>query len=272
MLGKLMKHEFRATARVMLPLIGALLVVSLMANFSFRANSGTASTFLDIMSTFIIVLFFLAIFAVGIATVVIMINRFRSNLLKDEGYITFTLPVSMHSIIWSKLIVSTIWFAATFLIIALSAVISQLSLSFLKDFWEIFKSTVELFFGKSIFESLNLGFMALEGVIIALLISIAALLTFYASLSVGHGFANKKVLLSIVTFLIIIVVTEVISALVQNIFITFGIELPVIGKFAGVYMAQWNTFCFYTALILIIYSAIMYVITAGALKKHLNLE
>ena len=32
MLGKLLKHEFRATARTMLPMFGVVLVLSLLAN------------------------------------------------------------------------------------------------------------------------------------------------------------------------------------------------------------------------------------------------
>ena len=35
MLGKLLKHEFRATARTMLPMFGVVLVLSLLANLSF---------------------------------------------------------------------------------------------------------------------------------------------------------------------------------------------------------------------------------------------
>ena len=36
MLGKLMKHEFRATGRIMLPLLGAELLLSVLAGFSVR--------------------------------------------------------------------------------------------------------------------------------------------------------------------------------------------------------------------------------------------
>ena len=36
MLRKLLKHEFRATGRIMLPLFGILLLVSVGANFSSR--------------------------------------------------------------------------------------------------------------------------------------------------------------------------------------------------------------------------------------------
>ena len=39
MLGKLLKHEFRATGRIMLPLMGALLALALMANLSISTGT-----------------------------------------------------------------------------------------------------------------------------------------------------------------------------------------------------------------------------------------
>ena len=43
MLGKLMKHEFRATARIMLPVMGAMVALALLANLSIRGLAGNLS-------------------------------------------------------------------------------------------------------------------------------------------------------------------------------------------------------------------------------------
>lgn len=40
-----------------------------------------------------------------------MVVRFRNNLMTDEGYLMFTLPVSVHQLLWSKLLVSMLWFS-----------------------------------------------------------------------------------------------------------------------------------------------------------------
>ena len=113
MLRKLLKHEFRATGRIMLPLFGILLLVSVGANFSSRGMLNSDSSLLRTLGTIFIMLFIVGIFAVGIISFVLMINRFYKNLLQDEGYVMMTLPVCVHQQIWSKLIVSTVWFAAT---------------------------------------------------------------------------------------------------------------------------------------------------------------
>ena len=52
----------------------------------------------------------------GVMSLVVMIQRFYKNVLGDEGYLTLTLPVNVHEILWSKLIVSFVWFLATGLI------------------------------------------------------------------------------------------------------------------------------------------------------------
>ena len=93
MLRKLLKHEFRATGRIMLPLFGILLLVSVGANFSSRGMLNSDSSLLRTLGTIFIMLFIVGIFAVGIISFVLMINRFYKNLLQDEGYVMMTLPV-----------------------------------------------------------------------------------------------------------------------------------------------------------------------------------
>ena len=87
MLRKLLKHEFRATGRIMLPLFGILLLVSVGANFSSRGMLNSDSSLLRTLGTIFIMLFIVGIFAVGIISFVLMINRFYKNLLQDEGYV-----------------------------------------------------------------------------------------------------------------------------------------------------------------------------------------
>ena len=85
MLGKLLKHEFRATARTMLPMFGVVLVLSLLANLSFARIADTDSGALDILFGLFIFAFFLGLFTMGVMSLVVMIQRFYKNVLGDEG-------------------------------------------------------------------------------------------------------------------------------------------------------------------------------------------
>ena len=85
MLGKLLKHEFRATGRIMLPLMGALLPLALMANLSIRGLAGNLADIpaLRILFILILVFFGMGIVAIGVMALVVMVSRFYRNLLKS---------------------------------------------------------------------------------------------------------------------------------------------------------------------------------------------
>ena len=117
MLGKLLKHEFRATGRTLLPVIGAVLALCVLANISIRILNVTDSTFVTILFGLIVSFFVLSIFVAAVMTTVVMVMRFYRNLLRDEGYLMHTLPVSVHELVWSKLIASFVWFLVTGLVI-----------------------------------------------------------------------------------------------------------------------------------------------------------
>ena len=205
MLGKLMKHEFRATARIMLPVMGAMATLALLANLSIRGLAGNLSDvpMLKILFTLIIIFFGAAVVATVVMSLVIMVSRFYRNLLKDEGYLMFTLPVSVHELIWSKLIVSLVWFLATGLLIFLVMALMALNLS---------HTNLEMILKQLPSWSEIIGWLDQAGVrgqVITFLVQtvlgtligiIAACLHFYASMALGHMFSKDKVLLSIVFF------------------------------------------------------------------------
>ena len=209
MLGKLLKQEFRATGRIMLPVFGALVLLSVLANVSIRMldfglDKSPVLTFLFI---FLIVAFGLGVFATMFITLWLMITRFYRNLLKDEGYLMHTLPVSVHGLVWSKLIVSFCWFLAAGLVILLITGISTLIQSgtdlarLLQGFpsWSMVKAALAE-------EGIRMGDLwltLLEALALGLVGFIAVCLHFYAAMAMGHMFNRDKVLLSIVFFVLL---------------------------------------------------------------------
>ena len=113
MLGKLMKYEFKATARIFLPLFAALLVVAAVNRVFLAMNFMVPK----IIGTSISVVMIIAICVIAL---ILTLQRFYRNLLKSEGYLMFTLPVSTDSLIWSKLLVAAIWSVASFIVVLLA--------------------------------------------------------------------------------------------------------------------------------------------------------
>ncbi|MFR4757271.1 MAG: hypothetical protein ACLT9P_03475 [Evtepia gabavorous] len=91
MLRKLLKHEFRATARVMIPLylITVLLAVLTRATALWAEmvtfDGMLGRNFLALLSGIIIFGFVLALIATFVVAVILAILRFRSNLIGGRG-------------------------------------------------------------------------------------------------------------------------------------------------------------------------------------------
>lgn len=114
MLGKLMKYELRATGRMMLPLFLLTLLLGVFTRMSTAVVQHTHTNITESLNMLLIFAFVLALIGTAVFSVILMVMRFRNNLMTDEGYLMFTLPVSVHQLLWAKLLVSMLWFVAVF--------------------------------------------------------------------------------------------------------------------------------------------------------------
>lgn len=119
MLRKLIKHEFRATGRIMWPIFAAMLALTFAMRVSQRVLQNDSYWLFNMLATFIVMGFVLGFMALSLTPLVVSAVRFRDHILRDEGYLTLTLPVSMHQLLASKLIVSAVWYAAAALFMVL---------------------------------------------------------------------------------------------------------------------------------------------------------
>ena len=275
MLGKLLKHEFRATGRIMLPVYGAVLLLAVLANVSLRVMDHVTGSFLTLLLGLIVVAFIFGIIAAAIMTAVLMIKRFYTNYLKDEGYLMHTLPVSVHDLVWSKMIVSVVWFAVTFLVIWLVILLTALiqTGTSLAQFFAGFPSWAEI---KAFMEQAGIrmgdlwqiGFEALLCVIVG---GLFTCLHFYAAMSLGHMFSKDKILLSIVFYIglsfVLSMATTGYSAgrfySLESMDVTLDTAQEAI-RFAKAVMGE-------ILLVEVIQSAVLYVATVLGLKRGLNL-
>ena len=272
MVGKLLKHEFRATARVMLPIYAALAASAVLANCSFRFIE-VDSVFLKIVFGLFIALFLIGVVASVVLTAVVMIGRFYRNLLKEQGYLAHTLPVSAHCHIWSKLIVSLVWFTATFLLVLLLVLATVLIQAgtplgeMMADFpsWHAVR-TVLIEYGV---DPSSLVLLALEGLFGAILACLVQCLHFYAAMSLGHTFPQKRILLSIafyigINFAFNILGTSLGVALIQNPAIMYADSMAALIS----YMPRTVG---HVILMELVQGTILYVATYLPLKMGLNL-
>ena len=208
MLGKLIKHEFRATGRLMAPLFGALVLLALVvrANDLVFQHVESYSEFLNILNTLLIIAYVLALLGVMVFSTVLMIKRFHQNFLTDEGYLMFTLPTSVHSLLWSKLITAALFFIFTFLAEALSVAIVVWRGGLAR---EMFTGFADLFRAMDSYYMANGLAFALEMLALLFVSLLVTCLLFYAPMSIGYSFANHKGLLSVVFYFVIQAVLQI---------------------------------------------------------------
>lgn len=274
MLRKLLKHEFRATGRVMLPMIAILLAASVAANLSLRYLMDSRTWFFNMVGGLLLMALVAAIIGVCVVAFVLMIQRFYKNLLQDEGYVMLTLPVSIHQHIWSKLIVSSVWFIVTALAVILACCVTAFDLSIVKEIlWglgEIFQELRKV----QAYYAINGTAIAIELIVLTFLGLAAMCLQFYAALAAGHSLPGHKLAWSVVWFFGLqfafqTIGVGIIQLLDRAGFFDWGIFHPDIhlDAMAGIHIGMGLLL-----LCTVAYGAIFYAITTFFLKKRLNLE
>lgn len=270
---KLMKHEFRATGRTMLPMYLLTLAMALGARVSMRNFLETDNTWLNMIGVLLMMVFVCLMAAICIMSVVIMVQRFHQNVLGDEGYVTMTLPVSVHAQVWSKLLVSTVWFALTIVVVVLGMVVLIYEQDLIP---QIFRGFAMLLEELDLKWTVHGVLWVLELLILAVLACCAVCLRFYSAMAIGHSFANYKVPISVVVFFAL-------QALMQSLVTALGVGFNAVGGLealggaveqlmsnapvAGTHMVLWGSIG-----LTVVSGAVYYVLTVYFLQKRLNLE
>lgn len=274
MLSTLMKYERKATVRVMGPILLAVVllaaVLRLLTVWSEMIQHGQLLSVdpVYLLLRLVTIVFFLAMVAAPIAALVLMILRFKTNLLSDEGYVMFTLPVSPHSLVWSKLLTSVLWFLAAAAVDALGILViagdQEMLTSFVRGFEELFGDLTAYYAANGVL-------MLVEVVVLVLLFCLAACLRFYCPMAIGHSFARHKILLSVVFYFVIWAATQAVVVTLA----TLGI--PYLEDLSTLLMGLPTAVTFHGGLLLgilavAVYGAILYAITIRMLHRHLNLD
>lgn len=279
MLRKSIKHEFRATSRVMLPVYLAILSLSVVAHFTMKVlnSSHDYGTFLRIISGLTTGLFFACVAASGIGVIALTVMRFYHSFLSDEGYLTMTLPVNTHKLISAKLLTSVVWYALSAVVIVAAVLIALLDSG---DWGGFFQGTANFF--KTAWEVLptlesgmvaGLIVCAIELFVCLILGAALTSLLIYAAMAIGYSLNRHKKLISVVLGFVFYHATRIAA-----VFSAINIIGEIIVKYEGAYALPENGVMPYiliigvALLLLLAACAVYYFLTHWFLTKKLNLE
>lgn len=110
MFAKLLKMEFRSTWNVLGILCLSLVGAGLLGGVAIRYLVGASAPkeWLEVLCTLVITAAVLFFVVCGVAALIVQIVRFDRSRFTDEGYLTFTLPVTTHQVLLSSFVTSAV--------------------------------------------------------------------------------------------------------------------------------------------------------------------
>lgn len=290
MLGKLMKHDFRALSRTLFPLqigiLGGGLVATILSALSIRLSeaswamangSNLLKGLLLAVSVTTAVLIGVAIMASLFVTLILICYHFYRSFLADEGYLTFTLPVSTSNLLWSKLLTGMVWILINSVVVCIALVIyavfgttssTLVNLDVLQAFRQFFTEILP-----QVGQCVNLPVMSIEVVVIGILGLAAQMLQIYFAIIIGGQVAKKhRVLAAIGMYLLINMGVGIVSSIFMSV-VTLGEGVATLAlntaQEVGTFMS--TIFGWYGVLFAGL-SVLFFLISRSILKKNLNLQ
>ena len=186
MLGKLMKYDLRSGIRTFaliwigLAALAAINGLTLRIAFDGDIQSELANFIITVLPMVLLVALYVAM---GIFMLVFIINRFYKGLLGDEGYLMFTLPVSVSEHIGSKLLTSMIFQIGSFAVAVLSGGL-LLAPANLREITAAIRDMTDYLAGNPL--PAGTGWLIAEFAVYMLIAAAVTILQIYTAISIGH--------------------------------------------------------------------------------------
>ncbi len=290
MLKKLIKHDFRALSRTLFPLqiaiLGGGLVATLLSAMSIRLSdaswagangSALLKGLIMAISVTTAVLIGIGIMASLFVTIILICYHFYRSFLSDEGYLTFTLPVSTGNLIWSKLLTGMFWLMINGVVVTITLLIYSVFGTTTNTLvnMEVLQG-IKYFFAELMpqaAEYVSIPLMIAEAVVIGIIGLAAQLLQIYFAIIVGGQVAKKhRVLAAIGMYLLINMGVGIVSSTFMAL-VTFGegVSSFVLNSAQEVGTFMTSVFGWYGVLYAGL-AVLFFLVSRSILKKNLNLQ
>ena len=195
MFWNLVRYEFKNVNKWYLALYGAVLAISVLIGIFISSLSPSYNP----DNTGYLIFFLILVFGglsvtLWIATIFLIIRRFKGSVYDRQGYLTLTLPVSEHQIIIAKLLGGLVWSILSYIVFILSILIIFFLTPIEKDFTALYN-----------FISPYLSYGGLYAVSL-LVSSISWILSIYLAISIGQLFNEYRTAMGILAYIVISIV------------------------------------------------------------------
>lgn len=263
MLGKLIRYDLKASAKIFLLFHLVYLVACLLGRIFFINRMDFIDAPEDSLIAplaIVICLVTVSIVAVNFCSWLMVTFRFYRNLFSREGYLSWTLPVSGIRHLWAKIISGCVlmWIDTAVIALGLFLLLSGRNVTeayalIADDMTEALGVTIGTFF--------------LYTFLLSLISCISTVISSYFCVAVGQLFPNHRVLWAVATYFILSFVLQIGIFLLMILCGTFDYYM----RFSGTFSEQMSQILVPTLLISTITTFAEYIVTHYIIKKKINL-
>lgn len=269
MVKKLFKHECISYSRILVPVFGIMLLLSIFLRVLQLFES--ESVFYGIVFGFSVFAFVLACIACAFITLVLSVIRFYRNLYTSEGYLTFALPVTNTQHLWIKIVTPLLFQIAAVVTVTVSVLITMGG----ELISELFKAAAYLL-GSVDISAVHIVLYIVELIALLIISYCGEMLLFYSCISIGQTRKKNRVGFAVIVYVIYMVIVQLLSqgfSIIVSIISINTSLLEDIGSFVAahpvgtVHIVLCGSMAFG-----LLFAVIGFLINRHILNKKLNLE
>ena len=253
MLWKLLKYDFRSMVKSFAILWPAALIVALVNRFVLPFDKPVSNELLAIIT---MIAFFSVLFAMGVAVMIFIVQRFYKGLLGDEGYLMHTLPVQTWQLVVSKLICA-LFTALISLVVTVLAFLVLLPI----QWGAVFRMKTFQAMWQAVIQQPDLPLYILEFCVLVVCCILMCITTIYLAIAVGHLFQRRRVVISVAAFIGLDILGSVYIDILD------GLNLFQALMVQNEHLVAWGI-----SLALFVPTVLFFIGTCAILHNRLNLE
>lgn len=210
MFGKLCKYEWKYLARFFVPMWAVVLILSIINRFSFPMMVNGRTEGQEMAGALLFTALIIVICAVCVVSLVVIIQRFYSGLLKDEGYLMFTLPVKSGALINAKGLTAVVMMLLTGIVcVAVVFIVATRGVT-----WRAVGDFFHWMFNETPYSALDWVMIILWTIVLCVVSTAAEIYRIYMAIALGHLAKKHRVGWAVAAYIAIVMVQSTVANLI----------------------------------------------------------
>ena len=270
MLGKLIKNEIINRFKSLVWIYLAVLVAGPVMHLVDILEDHVTNSYVRFFCNLVMVIYGLLMIAAIVVVLISPMMDYRARVFKDQGYLTNTLPVKTGSMIGARMICDLLVYISAAVVFPIAMCLAAWNFE-LFDALAEFLSEMFRMFGQDVRAA---QILAIGGLSIILVFASALMFiwTFNAAYAIGHSFSNHRKLLSVISYIVLYYIQQMIAVGFVFILSKSGIVDQMFGNVEIAGFRDGIIFMVLVTIFELLGVLLMGFISGWTIKNKLNLE